>query len=272
MPSSSVFLRFVEARLSRSGFWGLPFTCLSAAFVAGLLLLAGLTEDIVTNESIAVFDLRFAHSLYGVRVLALLRLLYWVTLFGTSGIVIAAVLLLAFLLWQRRQRLMVLCLVLTLGISESVTLVAKLVFHRARPDLLMRAVTESSYSFPSGHATTAAAFFGFLAYLVIRTHRAWSIRIAAVLGMLSAVVLIDFSRLYLGVHYLSDVLAGDLVGFLGLLVAIAITEWMLARQPHEPVAFRLRYVGAVLLAQTLLVAAVSVLQPLPGILPALTGR
>src|SRR5918998_527162 len=89
------------------------------------------------------------------------------------------------------------------------TSVLKNVFERARPDLFESAYVESSYSFPSGHATMAVGFYGTLTLLVawrLRPLRRWTV----VLAGLVLVLLIGFSRLYLGVHYPTDVLAGFL--------------------------------------------------------------
>ena len=74
----------------------------------------------------------------------------------------------------------------------------------------------SGFSFPSGHASISVAFYGFAIYIAMRFVRLWSTRInLLMLGVLIA-FLIGFSRLYLGVHYLSDVVAGYLVGTSGI--------------------------------------------------------
>lgn len=87
--------------------------------------------------------------------------------------------------------------------------VLKIVFGRARPELFDSGYTASFYSFPSGHATVAVAFYGTLALLValrLQGPRRWAV---AAVGIV-VVVLIGFSRLYLGVHYPTDIVAGYL--------------------------------------------------------------
>ena len=96
----------------------------------------------------------------------------------------------------------------------------KSIFRRARPELFDSGYTASFYSFPSGHATIAVSFYGTLTLLVawrLRGLRRWTTVAAGV----ALILLIGFSRLYLGVHYPTDVLAGFLVallwiGFVGL--------------------------------------------------------
>jgi len=101
-------------------------------------------------------------------------------------------------------------------------LILKLIFRRPRPELL-RLVEESGYSFPSGHSMSSLIFYGFFAYLLVRygKHRS-KYFFVGVLGVL--VVLIGLSRIYLGVHYASDVLAGFLVGAGWLILAIRASD------------------------------------------------
>ncbi len=88
----------------------------------------------------------------------------------------------------------------------------KTFFRRARPPLLYRLVTESSYSFPSGHSVFASVFFATLALILVELiPRPW-LRALAVLLCLTAAVLIGASRVWLGVHYPTDVIGGSLLG------------------------------------------------------------
>ena len=96
----------------------------------------------------------------------------------------------------------------------------KIFFRRPRPDLLL--FNERSFSFPSGHAAISAAFFGMLAYLVIR-QRILPCGLAVVACGL-AILLVGVSRLVLGEHYLSDVLSGYLVGGTWVVIGIWLTE------------------------------------------------
>ncbi len=91
--------------------------------------------------------------------------------------------------------------------------VLKDLFQRTRPAPVAGLIPAQAFSFPSGHAMVAAAFYLFLAYLGWRLLRGW--RQVAFTGTLLALILaIGLARLYLGVHYLTDVVAGYLAGFL----------------------------------------------------------
>ena len=134
----------------------------------------------------------------------------WITALGNAKLVLLLALGLSIFLWRAGVRAQIAPLWLV-PIGASLTTVAlKLAFGRPRPDGALRSL--SDFSFPSGHATGAVAFFGFVAWLA--AYNRWiSPGVALFLGGV-LVVLIGFSRLYLGVHYLSDVANGYLVGAL----------------------------------------------------------
>jgi undecaprenyl-diphosphatase len=90
-------------------------------------------------------------------------------------------------------------------------------------------VHEETFSFPSTHAAVTISFYGFIAYLLIRRNAVWKKRVSAFFDVLFVTILIDFSRLYLGVHYFSDVIAGNAVGLAILLTSVCIGEWIIAR-------------------------------------------
>ncbi len=98
----------------------------------------------------------------------------------------------------------------------------KPLFARSRPDLWPTLITETSYSFPSGHALGSTVLYGMIAYLLGRhfpQYQRWFYGAAIVL-----VTLISFSRLYLGVHWPSDVIAGIGIGFLWLMVGVLMSR------------------------------------------------
>ena len=83
-----------------------------------------------------------------------------------------------------------------------------------------------SFSFPSGHTTIAVAFYGLVCYLLIRKLRSYKVGVFVFLIGMFFMLTIGFSRLYLCVHYLSDIIAGYMVGSLWMLLSISLFEWM----------------------------------------------
>ena len=107
-------------------------------------------------------------------------------------------------------------LVFTVGTGALLNLVLKTYFQRARPDLAEALRHATGFSFPSGHAMGSMVTFGALSYVAVRAlaHWQWRWRAAAVALALSIIVAIASSRVYLGVHWISDVGAGIVAGFI----------------------------------------------------------
>ncbi len=96
----------------------------------------------------------------------------------------------------------------------------KVFFHRARPEILVL-VHATGYSFPSGHSMVSVAFYGYLIYLsVILLQKPWKQLSSLLLSML--IFFIGLSRIYLGVHYASDVVGGFLAGLAWLALLLSI--------------------------------------------------
>jgi undecaprenyl-diphosphatase len=121
-----------------------------------------------------------------------------------------------------RKFIHILALLLTLFGTGITILLGKVYFHRVRPDGLSF-YNETSYSFPSGHAVLAVAFYGLLFYSIIRHTAKYKLQWITICFLF--MLLLGFSRVYLCVHYLSDVLAGYSLGLLWLLLSISIIEW-----------------------------------------------
>lgn len=132
-----------------------------------------------------------------------------ITALGYYWVVIPLALLSAYGFYRRGLGTSAILILVSAGGAAVLATVLKIIFQRARPELFDSDYAASFYSFPSGHATIAVAFYGTLALLValrLRGPRRWAVAVAGFV----LVVLIGFSRLYLGVHYPTDVVAGYL--------------------------------------------------------------
>lgn len=225
-------LRQLYHRLASHGCTGLPFAVLAVIYACAFALLFSIIQSPIVRAPFVAVDIRVANIFYTLRNDWLLSVFAVITLAAEPIVIIIATGILIILFVVRRQRAQLLGLCVALTASEVVTFVGKIFFRRERPNALFRAITENSYSFPSGHATAVVAFYGFLAYLIIRNRRAPHAYVTTAFAMVVLVlliILIDASRLYLGVHYLSDVLAGNLIGLAGLLLAIGAMKWFVAK-------------------------------------------
>lgn len=109
-------------------------------------------------------------------------------------------------------------------VSSVVNLIIKNIIRRDRPDKINWLITESNFSFPSGHSMMATVFYGFLTYLLYRSKLNKSVKIIILIMVLFLILLIGISRIYLGVHYTSDVIGGFLWGSTLLILIIVLTK------------------------------------------------
>ncbi|MDQ3702561.1 MAG: phosphatase PAP2 family protein, partial [Chloroflexota bacterium] len=129
---------------------------------------------------------------------------------GSEVVAVLLVLLLGYFAQRRQWGTAASLALVTVG-AQLLNNVLKDHFRRPRPTPLAGLIPAQSWSFPSGHAMVAAAFYLFLAYVAWRLLRGPA-RIAWTGLLVVLVLLIDVSRLYLGVHYLTDIVAGNAIG------------------------------------------------------------
>ena len=215
-------LGFLKRRLDKTRFNGLPLTLLGLAFFYVVLLFAGIVEDLLTSDPVVFLDHGLAQIITLVRTPEIIQVFLWITVLGSPQMVFPLLALVTVLLWINRQQWVIPGLLLSFSGGLGFTLLGKLVFHRPRPAAAV--IMEHSYSFPSAHATLAVALYGFLAYLLIRRAGNWQWRVNWLFAGGLLALFIGLSRIVLGVHYLSDVWAGYLVGALWLIVGISLTE------------------------------------------------
>lgn len=181
---------------------------LVAVATAVVLLLAAL---LTFGSALAGLDHQVTQFLLVRRTPWLSRIMLFISdSHETVRLLAAAVLLAMWRLYRKDRAAAVTLAVVPLG--ELLNLGLKQVFQRPRPVVPEPLVHLSTYSFPSGHAVASTLFYAAVCALVLQRVPARPWRIAAVVGAVSMVLLVGFSRVYLGAHYLSDVLAGIAVG------------------------------------------------------------
>lgn len=219
--------RFLALRVDRTHAQGLPLTLAALSLVYVLALFVGLVEDVVTSDAVISTD----HA--AAQLVAALRPHSWVapvaafTHLGAPSVIAALLALTALLLWRSGLGYAITGLLVSVLGASLFGHLAKLTFQRPRP--LEAVLTETSYAFPSGHATVAVAFYAFVGYVLVRLSRTWTARVRLFFATALLVLLIGLSRILLGVHYLSDVWAGFLVGTMWLIVGVSVNEWLSAR-------------------------------------------
>ncbi len=219
------FFKFYHNRMNKNSFFGRPFTFFMIALVYLFFLFAGIVEDLINSDLIVFADVRIANLLEFFRHEFYNRIFLWITLLGKIEIVALITFITTILLWIWNRKLYILPFIAGITGSLVFSTLGKLAFHRARP--MAAFYTEPTYSFPSGHATIAIMLYGFIAYILIKTTKKWKNKVNIFFGISILILLIGFSRLYLGVHYASDVWGGYLIGGIWLITSIGYSEYLL---------------------------------------------
>lgn len=146
----------------------------------------------------------------------------FITFFSSVAGIILLTALAMMLINRNREKISFL---LNLGGVIGISQILKFLFQRNRPLVIYRLVEESGFSFPSGHSMVGAAFYGYIIYLISKSNWSKNKKSLSILGLSILVLGIGFSRIYLGVHYASDVLAGFSLGICYTLLFIMIKEY-----------------------------------------------
>jgi undecaprenyl-diphosphatase len=218
-------------RFSPARFSGLPLTLVVVAALYVAAMLGGLVEEVLEAEGVHHFD-QAINAFFGPwREEPLLAVFLWITALGAGPTLTAVSIISTGFLWTLRQPRFIVPLWATFLGAQATTWLGKYVIDRHRPAFI-EAATAISPSFPSAHATASMALYGFLAYILGRDLPSLRARfeIAFWAGVLIAAI--GFSRIFLSLHYTSDVAAGFMVGVFWLLVGVALAE--LARSRYAP--------------------------------------
>ena len=219
--SNSALTRFLRRRLARGVPYGLA-TTLAFAFVVAAV--AGFFEliDLATDpDEVTRFDTT-AHGVLFESLGASRPLGLAVTWFGNNATVIAFVTLTALALVLTRRYWSAFRVVFASAVGGLVVLGLKSLFARDRP--LDQVVQATGYSFPSGHAFAATVFYGMLVYLAFRLTKSQGVRALAVALGVAVIGAVGVSRVYLNVHYPTDVVGGWLAGGAWLVASLLLVD------------------------------------------------
>lgn len=222
--------RFLAARFSPEGEMGLHVTIGVALILLAALAFGEIAEDVVEGDKITLIDVQLAHWFRERATAGFTELMLFITHWnGIVGSSIMGVLLAAWFWYRKAHYWLVVVLVAVPG-GMLLNVALKHIFQRARPSLEDPLLTLSTYSFPSGHTAAATVFYGLLACYLVRRVRTWPARAAILAACVAMVMLVALSRMYLGVHYLSDVLAASAEGAAWLAVCITAVSTLHRRR------------------------------------------
>lgn len=188
------------------------FICL----IGLLIIVMDLLQQRIIEKDMFVYNFIATHFISDFS----LPIVKFITNLGSATFI---VLLSILLLLTIKNKLTGLIIFLNSAICGILNQVLKIIVQRPRP-VGYRLIDEKGYSFPSGHSMVSAAFYGFIIYLVYKNVKNKYIKYSIITILILLILCIGISRVYLGVHYASDVIAGFLISICYLIIFISIVN------------------------------------------------
>ena len=201
--------------------WIIAFLC--------LIIVLMLLEDIFENEQLTLDMFVYRLVILNLRSELLTAIMKVITNLSSAYVLIAITL--GTLLFVKNKKVG-LCVASNLAIATILNQLLKYIIQRPRPEGY-RLIAESGYSFPSGHSMVSMAFYGLIIYLIWKMVKNKKVKYIScgILGLL--IPLIGFSRIYLGVHYASDVIGGFAISIAYLLLFTSVTRSILQLEKEK---------------------------------------
>jgi undecaprenyl-diphosphatase len=235
----SHFWNLIYGLLRKTGthartFYGIVGVFLVIGVVVGVIGVAVFAKivEIVKEGHTQAYDEAILHWIHDRQTPGLTTFMREMTYLGTGSVVLVVVGVAALFLWHTEHKYSARLLLASTFGAIILNNALKLIFQRDRPSLFEWGTPTASSSFPSGHAMSATVVYGTVAYLVARLQKHRISRVLTLTGALLLILTICFTRLYLGVHYPSDVLGGIVVGlaWAGFCMATLEASLVLARR------------------------------------------
>lgn len=204
--------------LRRLPIWLTPAAVLALSLLAFLALADGVREQ----ADLSAYDPAITADAMGVRNLVLTGFARLFTFLGNVGTVaVLALGLIVWIVWRHRDWRPAAVVAGAVGLGAVLTVVLKLVFGRVRPPAADQlGAFDPEFAFPSGHTLNATVLYGLIAIVIIMGARRRAVRVAAVVGWFGLSLAVAVSRVYLGYHWATDVLAGFVIGVAVLSLAV----------------------------------------------------
>jgi membrane-associated phospholipid phosphatase len=206
-----------------------------ATAVGVLVFLAWLTDEVLEGDT-KRFDEATRSAVHQWASPLLTDVMRGISFLGSTGFLFSATVIMVLLFAFRRWKREAILLAITMIGASILNVTLKLAFKRVRPEPFFNLQTPNSYSFPSGHSLTGFCFFGALA--VIFHARTENPRVRLAIKIIAPIIifLIGLSRIYLGVHHTTDVIAGFTAALIWTYVVKFVEEQLVRRRQRKAVS------------------------------------
>ncbi|MEO8453371.1 MAG: phosphatase PAP2 family protein [Gemmatimonadota bacterium] len=217
--------KFFSARFARGEYLGLHLTVGFVISFVGLWLFVAITEDVIEGDPITKFDVRVLSWMNAHATPVGYKIFQAISFLATPEVMTVIIVIVGVALAKRREWFMLAGWTFSILGGGALDWILKALIRRPRPSNAERFLTHVSWSFPSGHSMSAFVGYAMLAYalIVLTVHRRTA-RMALVFGTVVVILAVGLSRIYLGVHYFSDVVGAYAVGLLWVSTCISGLE------------------------------------------------
>jgi len=228
------FFGFIKKRLTPSEKYGLYLTIGILITLFFIYLFFGIVRDYIGQEALIRADLRIINLIGQFQTQKLNQIMLFATYLAKAEIITVGVIVFSIILILLKNWRFLNALIVSVVGGEIFVWIIKNIFERPRPPLTNALVNENSYSFPSGHTFVAIALYGLLTYFVLQSEKNKFLKIISFILGTGIIISVASSRIYLGAHWPSDVLASFVVGSAWL--TIIITSLKIKKKFH-PIKF-----------------------------------
>lgn len=192
--------------------------------IPSIIVIVLITLKIITKEELIIDKLAYNVLVTKLRSPSLTNFMKVITKFSdTISIIILAVILTSLFLYKWKDKNIAKIIPCSIAMVASINQLLKFIFQRERPNGY-RLIEMTGYSFPSGHAMISMAFYGLLIYIIQKKVKNKPLRLILIIINIAIIILVGISRIYLGVHYLSDVITGYLISLIYLVLFIKMLK------------------------------------------------
>ena len=215
---------FIRNRLSPEGYLGIHLTAGLVVSSACVLIFGKLTENIINNEAIVSIDNWVLDNILYFRTPFVTWIMIIITNIGEwITVYLLSIPITIYMLAKKRIGSAIGYVVAVIG-GGGLSILLKYAIGRERPISETTLIRVGGFSFPSGHAMLSVVFYGMIAYFLIKRSNTWKMKLFIMTSTGFMIFLIGLTRLYLHVHYLSDVIAGYVGGMFWLIICITGLE------------------------------------------------
>jgi undecaprenyl-diphosphatase len=227
------FVAFLRRRLSPKEYLGLRLTVGMVVLVIACGIFGEITEDVYEGGAELQVDMDVTNYFHARATPGMISAMKGVSFMGSTLFLSVATVIVAVAVAVRKRWHQLVMLGLVVPGGAILNIAVKNVIHRERPVLEHPIVTLTSYSFPSGHTSGSMLFYGLMAIFAMTSTRRRAVHVAAFGAGAGIVALVGFSRIYLGAHYLSDVLGAMAAGAAWLALCVTAVDTYFRRAEHR---------------------------------------